>query len=262
MKKLLLSAASVGLISLGVVSNANASYILFDQSTDTISVAGQTVIGTSFTIEARVLFTNEYNGAGKIFNEWSLATEDKLLYAGPTVIRGRSYGAGSDLSSNTVLSLNSWHHIAYVYDGSEKRLYLDGQQISSVAASGNVRDGSRNAQIGAIFRDGAINAGFVGYMDTLRISDTARYNTASFLPQNGDLTSDASTLLLYNFTESLGSSTITDLSGNGHDGTLGVGFSGATAPIFSSPVPVPSAVWLFGSGLLGLIGVVKRKIPN
>jgi hypothetical protein len=24
-------------------------------------------------------------------------------------------------------------------------------------------------------------------------------------------------------------------------------------------VPVPAAVWLFGSGLLGLLGVVKRK---
>jgi hypothetical protein len=26
-----------------------------------------------------------------------------------------------------------------------------------------------------------------------------------------------------------------------------------------SPVPVPAAVWLFGSGLLGLIGIAKRK---
>ena len=26
-----------------------------------------------------------------------------------------------------------------------------------------------------------------------------------------------------------------------------------------SPVPIPAAVWLFGSGLLGLIGVARRK---
>jgi hypothetical protein len=26
-----------------------------------------------------------------------------------------------------------------------------------------------------------------------------------------------------------------------------------------SAVPVPAAVWLFGSGLLGLIGVARRK---
>ena len=34
-------------------------------------------------------------------------------------------------------------------------------------------------------------------------------------------------------------------------------FSNAT--IVASPVPVPAAVWLFGSGLLGLVGVARRK---
>ena len=29
--------------------------------------------------------------------------------------------------------------------------------------------------------------------------------------------------------------------------------------IFSSPIPVPAAVWLFGSGLLGLVGIARRK---
>ena len=32
-----------------------------------------------------------------------------------------------------------------------------------------------------------------------------------------------------------------------------------TAMFGSSPVPIPSAVWLFGSGLLGLIGIARRK---
>jgi len=26
-----------------------------------------------------------------------------------------------------------------------------------------------------------------------------------------------------------------------------------------SPVPIPAAVWLFGSGLIGLLGVARRK---
>ena len=44
------------------------------------------------------------------------------------------------------------------------------------------------------------------------------------------------------------------------------GFSDATAPqlgqygIDISKVPVPPAVWLFGSGLLGFIGIARRKI--
>ena len=38
--------------------------------------------------------------------------------------------------------------------------------------------------------------------------------------------------------------------------------SGASADLFTlnvSAVPIPAAVWLFGSGLLGLIGVARRK---
>jgi len=27
----------------------------------------------------------------------------------------------------------------------------------------------------------------------------------------------------------------------------------------ASPVPIPPAVWLFGSGLLGLVGIARRK---
>ena len=41
------------------------------------------------------------------------------------------------------------------------------------------------------------------------------------------------------------------------------GFNGSTLDDFpisgGSPVPIPAAVWLFGSGLLGLIGLVRRK---
>jgi hypothetical protein len=39
-------------------------------------------------------------------------------------------------------------------------------------------------------------------------------------------------------------------------------FVGTTAddfPVSGSPVPVPAAVWLFGSGLVGLVGVARRK---
>ena len=33
----------------------------------------------------------------------------------------------------------------------------------------------------------------------------------------------------------------------------------AAAPVAVAPVPVPAAVWLFGSGLLGLVGLARRK---
>lgn len=36
-------------------------------------------------------------------------------------------------------------------------------------------------------------------------------------------------------------------------------FKGTTADVMPTIVPVPAAVWLFGSGLLGLVGVARRK---
>jgi hypothetical protein len=39
----------------------------------------------------------------------------------------------------------------------------------------------------------------------------------------------------------------------------GVTFTSASNQFLTAPVPVPAAVWLFGSGLLGLIGVARRR---
>jgi hypothetical protein len=35
--------------------------------------------------------------------------------------------------------------------------------------------------------------------------------------------------------------------------------TGETIPVNPVVVPIPSAVWLFGSGLLGLVGISRRK---
>jgi hypothetical protein len=36
-------------------------------------------------------------------------------------------------------------------------------------------------------------------------------------------------------------------------------FSGRTAYGELAPAPIPTALWLFGSGLLGLIGLARKK---
>ena len=43
------------------------------------------------------------------------------------------------------------------------------------------------------------------------------------------------------------------------DSSYAVAF-GVGAAMNAAPVPVPAAVWLFGSGLLGLVGVARRRV--
>jgi hypothetical protein len=51
-----------------------------------------------------------------------------------------------------------------------------------------------------------------------------------------------------------------DIDGDGVPGTKMVDIFVGTSPVFTiNAVPVPAAAWLFGSGLLGLVGVARRR---
>jgi hypothetical protein len=205
--------------------------VLFDLNTDTIAVTGQIGLANAATYEARVLLTSTFAGAGLVFDEWTPGLEDKFLGVDLTHLNAYSFRLSDDVLVGPVsATLNAWHHVAYVYDGAQERLYLDGRLVAARSATGSIANADGSAFVGAIFRDGGISPGLVGYLDTLRISNVARYSGSRFTPPRGDLSNDSSTLLLYNFTDAAGSGTVTDLSGNGHTGTLGTGFSGATAP--------------------------------
>ena len=231
---------------------SEASVILFSRPTDTIDVSGGTILSNSATYEARILFTSTFNGGGRLFNEWVDSQEDKDLFVGPGILLAYSFPInGVDFRAFPAIGLDEWHHIAYVYDGSEERLYLDGSLLAARAASGSIGNAPVDPFVGAIFREFTIAPSLIGYVDTLRISNNARYFGTSFTPPHGKLMSDANTLILYNFLESPGSTTTEDASGNGHTGTLGVGFSGATSPIFvEDPVRDvgPEAGLVFGNG--------------
>jgi hypothetical protein len=63
------------------------------------------------------------------------------------------------------------------------------------------------------------------------------------------------------------SETLYAVTGNGNNGTLQSYVLGSlkldtdgSLTLTSSPVPLPAAVWLFGSGLLGLAGVSRRRM--
>ena len=77
------------------------------------------------------------------------------------------------------LSLNTWYHFAFVYDGSMK-FYIDGVQEASVGGSGAYSSALTSSNPLAIGREpGQISGHFNGYLDEIRISKVARW-TANF----------------------------------------------------------------------------------
>ena len=117
----------------------------------------------------------------------------------------------------TTIPLNTWTHIAGVWDGNELRVYING-----------VLDGVTTDVTGAFpfcedpVRIGAnqLNEAWTGKLDAVRIWSTARTEVEINSTMTGCLTgSEPGLLALYNFEEGSGI-TAEDLTGNGYDGTL------------------------------------------
>jgi hypothetical protein len=229
--------------------SASRAALLFSKGTDTISVSGNTVQTAQATYEATILLNSTtyvggiHNGAGVIFNAWQIANEDEALavengglgYANVYPVDFPQSIAGGSMS------IGNWYDLAVVYDGSQERLYINGTQVASQAAHGTVGSGSSIiAAVGAINRE-LFCPSFLGEIQSLRISNVARYSGSTYTPVLADFSNDASTELLYNFDTAPVGGQVTDLSGNGHTGTLGVGFSNATSPTFIA-LPEPSGI--------------------
>ena len=214
--------------------------LLFTRPTDTVQIAGNTRLGGAATYEAVVRIHDATAPDGLVFNEWQGAAEDKQLTMGAHSLWGYAFrvsppdGPGGVVGALSIVD-EAWHHVAYVYDGAEERTYLDGQQIFARQAAGNVANGDASLMsVGALARDGGIRQGFSGYVRALRISSVARYVGQQLTVPKTPFASGAGTEINFDFTEISPTGTVLDLSGNGHDGTLGAGFGSATAPLCAS----------------------------
>lgn len=210
------------------VLHVPAQTVRFGRATDTIRLTNNTVLGSAATIEA-VVWLDGPASAGFIFQEWTDNAEDKLLRIGPSNLEGYGILSRGSVLYTAPVATNRWHHVAYVYDGMEQRLYLDGQQVGTRSTpSGSFNNATGLGHLGDSPHPAGVS--FQGFLESFRISAVARYIGSSFAPPTRDMTTDAATLVLYNFNEPAGSPTVSDSSGNGNHGTLGVGIAGATSP--------------------------------
>ena len=98
--------------------------------------------------------------------------------------------------SGGTLSAGTWHHVAVSRFNNRTRLYLDGTEVGTNFVDNNNYGVSKPLRIGANF-DGTTQ--FLGYVDDVRISSTARYQSGSFTVATAQLVGDTDTVFLSHF---------------------------------------------------------------
>ena len=122
--------------------------------------------------------------------------------------------AGSEIYYVEGFSANTWHHLAIVRDGSTIKGYLDGVAMTMDTTADTITSASTITGLGfnlAANTDGGQD-NYIGYMDEVRVSNSARYDATFTVPNRTQFTADANTKLLIHsdYTGGLGA----DSSGN------------------------------------------------
>lgn len=129
-----------------------------------------------------------------------------------------SNGALRSVNGSTVVPLNTWTHLAGVWDGSELRVYINGVLDGTATITGGTLVSSANpVRIGA----NLLSEAFTGRIDEVRIWRTARTGAQIAASMNTCYIGTTSPNLLanYNFEEGSGT-TVTDRTGHGYNGSF------------------------------------------
>ena len=205
--------------SSSLVKIGNSS-IYFDGTGDTLSIPHSTSLSApsgDFTIEfwfrkdnssqAGIMSTGNTTTAGQL--GWSfLVLSDGRIYFG---MRPNGSYQTIQTPANIVVA-NTWYHMAVVRSGNDFTMYINGVSVGTGTHAGALDDYNTSLLIGN--ESNGIEP-YAGYVDEVRISDTARY-TSAFTPSSTAFTNDANTVLLIHSNESSESTTFTDSSSNAH----------------------------------------------
>ena len=199
-------------------SKFGGSSLLLDGTGDYLTVNFHTntdfefTAGENFTIECfiRVNAYAQFNGvislgSARSGNEYTLYIEG---ISGAYYATAATFG-GANLSRGTTnLSTATWHHLAVTRSGTTVRLFVNGTLEDTDTYTFTAGQQS-TIKIGS-FSDGSL--AFNGWIDEVRISNTARY-TASFTPTTAPFQNDSNTLLLMHMDSTDATTTFIDDNG-------------------------------------------------
>jgi len=198
------------------------------------SVINNVTFGSQFTIEMLVYISPSMaNNAAVLFSISRTKTDfanEALLLLIPTGQGAKlrfwdystTYGFPESSFSNLstiVLQPNQTYHIAFVKNGLTGTYYVNGRPAGSFTATTDVHYDNDSVYLGVDFRDN--NKYYNGYMDEVRIWNTARTQSQIQTYMNKKLTGQESGLAVYwDFDENVTATTVFDLTGNCPDGML------------------------------------------
>lgn len=104
---------------------------------------------------------------------------------------------GQSLASSVTVSDGAWHHVAVSSDGSTQRMFVDGVLQASRSSAALLGFGASTGNVSGVgWHSGNTSFGWIGQIDELRISNTARY-TAAFTPASTAFGYDTNTANLW-----------------------------------------------------------------
>ncbi len=189
--------------------------VQFDGDGDCLTVADNTDFefgSGNFTLEAFINYTdtpgtgsNTYVIASKWDNQ--SAPNDKGF-----ILRISDDGNGDNLqwfyttdgsnnqitTGSTVLSPNTWYHVAFVRNGTTGTFYIDGVADSTTVSFGSdsIRDTGNAFRIGANLESGSIGQEFNGLISNVRVIKGTALYTSNFTAPTSALTNVTNTKLL------------------------------------------------------------------
>lgn len=201
------------------------------------------ITGTAITLEAWIYPTAWKTGAfdGNIICKEDNSNNNGYMLrvgAGGKVNFALGYANKSwaeMTSASTVLSLNTWQHVAGTYDGSMMRIYVNGVATDSMAAAISIANASTvNLWLGA---HPTYGRQYQGILDEVRIWNTCRSTAQLNASMNSEICAVHPNLkAYYKFNHGKASANnftykkLSDISGNGNQGTLGnFSLSGSTS---------------------------------
>jgi hypothetical protein len=176
-----------------------AGAVYFDGTGDYLSVADGTdfTLGTdNFTLECWVYLQSD---SLQIFlgqNDGNLPTSSIDIRYSSGTITAYAFSGNSAFSRSGSAAQNSWHHIAWVRDGSAMRLFINGTQTTGTSniSTNSINDSSEQFGVGACNGSGGYK--MTGYLSNVRLVKGRALYTSNFTPPRKKLEATSDTVLL------------------------------------------------------------------